>query len=188
MTDLYFNIEAIINYPKVLVDKEKFEATLYFKKSDFDEKLKPAFERAHKEFKKSACTLKKIKETNESVSKILPPEYVFQHSINGKLDFLKSIDLYRKPFPLAELKSGDKVYIKGVLRQTENPNVRTQKYITMYINLIAKVEDQPYQLFNEEEKNKEFYDALDSYKVHFNQEPESAQPDLEEEETRLAWE
>lgn len=188
MTDLYFNIEAIINYPKLKVDKEKFEATLYFKKSDFNTKLKPSFEEAQKEFKKAKCTLKKIKEANEAVAKILPKEYVFQHSVNGRLEFLKCIDLYRKPFPIEDLKSGDKVYIKGVLRETENPENRKQKYITMYINLIAKVEDQTYKLFNEEEMNKEFYDALDSYKTTFKEETESSDPDTEEEEKGLPWE
>ena len=180
--NIYFKTEAIINYPKVKIDKEKFEGLLYFKQSDFDNSLKEAFEDAKKEFKKATCKLKKIEEESPGVLNILDKEYIYQHNINARLEYLKCIDLYKKDIDLNSLQSGDKVYVKGVLRETENPENRKQKYITMYINLIAKVQEKAFDLYDAEKANQDFYDGLDSYKADFDSDSEISSND------KMEWE
>ncbi len=169
---IYFAVEAIINYPQVVIDKNKFQCCLYFTKTNFENCLKSKFDEAQKEFKKATLKVKKIAEENESVKSKLGEEYIYQHSANGNLDYIKCIDLYHKDFPLEDLKSGDRVYIKGVITQTQNPEPPRQKYISIYINRIAKVENQPYELYDEKERDKDFYDALDKYKTDYNTDPD----------------
>ena len=138
-----------------------------------DNCLKSKFEEAKKEFKKAKCNVKEIADKSPDVKDILGEEYVYQHSANANLDFIKCVDLYQKDFPLDELKSGDRVYIKGVITETQNPDPPRQKYISVYINRIAKVENQVYKLFDEKERDKDFYDALAKYKGNFDSDPDS---------------
>lgn len=169
-----FASEAIINWPKVNIDKEKFECCLYFTQESYDKNLKEAFEAAKKEFKKATIKLKKIDDESKEISKILGTDYVFQHTAKSKLSIVKCVDLYKNALEISSLKSGDKVYVKGTLKETENPENHKQKYVTFYANLIAKVQEKAFDLFDPEAQNKEFYDALDGYKADFDSDPEEA--------------
>lgn len=180
-----FASEAIINWPKVNIENDKFQCCLYFTQENYDKKLKEAFETAKNEFKKATIKLKKIEDESKTSAEILGDEYMYQHSANAKLEFVKCVDLYKNPLDLNSLKSGDKVYVKGVLKETENPENRKQKYITFYVNLIAKVQENAFNLFDSEAQNKEFYDALDDYKGDFDSDPEETPS---EDSDQLPWE
>lgn len=179
-----FACEAIINFPKVLAEEGKFSCTLYFTTETYDTNLKAVYDVAKQEFKRAKCTLKEIKDKSKAVADILGSDYGYSQQGNSRLEYVKAVDLYAKAIDLATLKSGDKVFIKGCLAQTKKPNTTGQYYITIYMNMVAKIGDQVFTLHS----NADFYDSLEQYRVEFDTDNgPDAEEDVEEVSEKCEW-
>ena len=194
---LFFKIEAIINWPKIKVDSyvnpvtkeakvvEKFTSVLYFTKENYRNNLDKVFKSAKNKYQDATLKLKKIKDERPELNEILGEQYIYQHQANGQLIYIKCKDLFNNPLPLTEIKSGDRVYIKGCLKESRNPNNPNQKYITMYISSIAKIEDQVYNI--QLDYDKDFDDDLEKYRSKYG--IDSNDPDVNEEDEDVPeWE
>ena len=108
----------------------------------------------------------KVREKNKSyfasLDENLPKEYTHALNVNGWVDKLESIDLYKKSVSLDDLKSGDKVFVKVLLLITK---YKGKEYISNRLNLICKLKEKEVKFFTGSD-NSDAYDALDKYKVH----------------------
>ena len=182
----FFKIEGIINWPKIktqsyanqatkdITTLEKFSAALYFTEENYKANLKKCFEAVSKQYTKARLSIKKIKEVNPDIAKILGDDYIYQHQITGQVKFINCKDLYSNKLPLNEIKSGDRVYIKGSLKETKNPENPSMRYITMYVSSIAKIEDQVYEI----NSDRDFDDDLAIYQKKYSE--NNTDPDVDE--------
>ena len=187
---LFFRTEAIINWPKITTKNydgktiEKFSCALYFTKENYENNLKKVLEYAKKEHKKAKLSLKLIEEERPELLEIMGKEYIYQYQAGSQTQFIKCKDLYKNDLSLNDLKSGDRVYVKGCLKESKNPENPSMRYITMYISSIAKLEDQVYDI--RVNNDKDFDDALDSYRMKYG--VENTDPDNNDDDDIPEWE
>lgn len=137
-----FNIEAIVNYPKLETkdgEREKFSAMFLLKKeavAQIDEFLKP-----YKMINKKAIS--KVKEIDRSKFKDLPIEYTHSLNMGGVAEWITVLDIRENEILLTDISRGDHVFLSCKPSETKYQN---KSYLGAFVNTIALITPQAVEI------------------------------------------
>ncbi len=175
---IIYRFEAILNYPKIEEkigrdgeSYEHFSSQLLVDKENAT-KLKKLFKDAKEAFPKAKQTVNDLRDNEKE---ILGTKFVTRVGCSTRLDWCKVQDLYGAELTGDPLKSGDKVYIQVMAKES---TYNGKAFLVLRPQLITLIKPQAYELFDAqvelEKKNEDYFNDVKKYQQDASIEDEDA--------------